>query len=386
MIKNDDPSVTVSAKSESVNVPGTEIDCVLNMDSSNGVQVGTYNVRVTNQGPPPAFGELANGFNICGPSTCIQVYNHEIASGNFDANSFSFDLAFTNNGLLLSKGYYGGKYVLFGFDATLSGTQTPVVVCPDLSNVTYHIIISIDVDDLMQNIIIVGWNNDNMLDCHAPDGSFIQEIDNVNTDALNSVDTDSDGSIWTVGHTRQVVGTSTYMTGYSIDHYTWDSSTGQYSYDAAHSIDASSQLILGQYSHLLDCAVSYGDRRLFLLSDSVGNGKLFAYDLSSGTPVFDPVHSVSGFFPEGMALNQAGDWLNAADIEIDHSDPTRENCRMLLMSRTWYPPHYGNEFVKMSTDSGRFSIHSRNTITTTEKIPSRRCISEWRSIATRASP
>jgi hypothetical protein len=72
---------------------------------------------------------------------------------------------------------------------------------------------------------------------------------------------------------------------------------------------------------------------------------------------------VTGFFPDGMALNGAGHWLNAADIEIDHTDPTRENCRMMLMTRTWWSPHYGNTFVKMTTSGAvvdTFSEYDHN--------------------------
>jgi len=68
LVKNDNPSVVIAATGESVNGAGTEIDCDVNLDTSNGAEIGTYHVKVTNPGSPDLSGQLNNGFNIESPS------------------------------------------------------------------------------------------------------------------------------------------------------------------------------------------------------------------------------------------------------------------------------------------------------------------------------
>lgn len=353
LVKNNDPSIVIIASGETVSGGGTKIDCILDMDAADGAQIGTYHVKVINAGPPIMTGQLDNGFMIISPSQCNEVHKEMIYEGTMSPANFTFDVAFTKEGLLLIKGYEGGASNIYGYDVTQNGNIAPVKkIIPNVS-LSGHVI-SIDVDDLTENIIMVAWLTDNKIWAYKSDGTLIDSWNNYGTSCINSIDTNDDGSIWVVGHIDDS-SSPPKIAGYRINRYAWNPSTGKYEYDASNSIDASEQLLISNYNHLMDCAISYGDDRLFIFSCINSKGKLFCYDLSSGKPVFDPTRSVSNFFPALLGLNAASHWLNAADIEIDHSDPNHESCRMILYARLYW--EYGMAFVKMDTDGNVLDVY-----------------------------
>ena len=351
-VKNDNPGVVLEADGEVVDPGGTNIDCILDMNFSSGALPGIYHVKVTNPGPPPASGQLDDGFEIIEITSCDQVYESLLYEGVFEAEidiydgyQHTFDLAFTRDGLLLAKDNSGSGNI-WAHDVTQNGTAPGTPVIENMINGQWAIV-SIDVDDLTGNIIYVAGpatNTDpanNNFIAYTSEGDFIALYINHGTSQLNAIDTDFDGGIWTIGHSGSSV---------RLNHYIWDATVMQYQYDAIKSIDVSSQLG-SESARIFDCAVSYSDRRLLVFSQDAHPyaGRITCYDLSGITPVYDPDHSVSGFLPQVIGAHGYGDWRMACDIEIDHSNPDYENCRVIIMERC-QPWAQGNAFVKMDTD------------------------------------
>ena len=247
LVKSDNPAVILNGSTVNISPDGTKINCNFNMNSANGAQLGVYDVVVTNPGAPPKSGSLAKGFTIYPTSTCSEVYKDQLYNGDF-ANYIDYmnDLAFTKDGLLLHRVKVGSEYDIDGFDVTNNGTATGTPIIEDMVDGA-NSIFSIDVDDFTGNIIYVAGGYDipadNRLQIYKRDGTYVGNIVNQNTDHLTCVDTDADGSIWTIGHTYENPSGGDYnIVKYFIDHYKYNSSTGAYTYDAAGSIDATSKL------------------------------------------------------------------------------------------------------------------------------------------------
>ncbi len=352
LIKNDDPGVILEAEGEVVDPGGIEIDCVLDMDSIDGALPGVYHVRVTNPGPPPASGQLDDGFEIIAVIPCDEVYETLLYEGVFEAEidiyngyEHTFDIAFTTDGLLLIKDNSGTGNI-WAHDVTQSGIAPGIPVIENMIGGQWGLI-SLDVDDLTGNIVYVAGPAladaiaNNTFIAYTSDGELIGSYVNEDTDQLNAIDTDFDGSIWTIGHTGSTV---------RVNHYIWNSGVGEYEYDPAGSVDVTSEMG-SEKARIFDCAVSYTDRRLLVFSQDAHpyKGRITCYDLSTGTPVHDPAHSVSGFLPQTIGAHGYGNWRMACDIEIDHSNPDAEYCRVLIMERC-QPWAAGTAFVKMDTD------------------------------------
>jgi hypothetical protein len=363
LVKNDAPGVILGATIQSVSPDGTTINCTFNMDTSSGAELGTYDVKVTNPGPPTLSGLLDDGFTIYPKSTCSEVYKDQLYSGSF-ANYIDYmnDLAFTKDGLLLHRVKVGAEYDLYGFDVSENDVAPGTLIVQNMQGGT-NSVFSIDVDDQTGNIIYaVGTANgnavNNTLYIYKRDGTYVGNIVNQNTDHLTCVDTDSDGSIWTIGHTFVNPGGSPPDYGiskYFIDHYKYNASDGSYSYDASGSIDATSKLYTYYWPTIFDCAISYTNHRMLIYSYGTNYlGALDIYDLSSGTPVW--VKKVTNIFLSSQigGLNGAanGNWLYSDDIEIDHSNPVAESCRIVVIGHN-NAQGYGQAVVKLDEDGNK---------------------------------
>jgi hypothetical protein len=359
--KSNNPAVVLTGVVQSVSPDGSTIHCTFDMDSADGAQLGKYHVKVTNPGTPPLTGQLDNGFEIVPSSTCDQVYDTQQYEGEFNNyayNIYTGDLAFTKDGKLLIEVNSGG-YHIYGFDVTQDG---PVDGTPVIQNMMYGgtTIASMDVDDLTGNIIYAlagGSGYDGILDtivAYKPDGTLIDSFLNANTDHLQAIDTNNDGSIWTVGHT--------YATGttnpdrYFINRYTWDSAGETYSLGS--STDATGELAYLPYPVIFDCAISYTDQRLFVFSFGPVpyNGRIDCYDISSGAAIHDAAHSKTNFLPSGVGAHGHYNWRKAGDIEIDHSNPVYEHCRMFICIRHYWT--IGESFLKMDTNGNLIDTYT----------------------------
>ena len=82
-------------------------------------------------------------------------------------------------------------------------------------------------------------------------------------------------------------------------------------------------------------------------------GQVDIYDLSSGTPVW--LKKVTNFMPIGLSGAGDGNWVYANDIEIDHSNPAEEKCRVVIVGHNAAPTG-GQAVIKMDTDGNVIDI------------------------------
>ena len=336
LIKNDDPLVVIEGEGEIVDPSGTIIDCTINLDVINGAELGTYHVKVTNPGPPVVWGQLDNGFDIIPISTCDEIYDTHLYEGSFAQYSLGktqIDTAFTRDGLLLMKSSDGGTH-LYGYDVAQNGPVDGAPIVTDMYNGSMGLG-SLDVCDLTGNIIYVCPSDENTVIAYTETGEFIETFSNVSTDAVYCIDTDVDGALWIVGH----AGNSVFL-----NHYIWND-TGYYN-DTAGSIMITGDVkIPGPF----DMAVSYHDRKLLLFGqgDYPWKGEIIFYDISTGIPV--KVNKIEQFLPVMIGSHGYGDFRASCDIEIDHSVPELEYCRVAIMERC-QPWEQGSAFLKMDLD------------------------------------
>jgi len=364
IVRNDDPLVEVEATDEVVDPTGTIIDCVISMDSVDGAEVGLYHVVVTNPGPPSQSGQLDDAFTIGEPSDCDTVYRnriYECTLNSWYTGTSTYDVAFSRDGLLLGKASSGG-YHLYGWDVSQNGN---VNGSPVISNMLYgnYGLVKLDACDYTGNIVYQTSNNANSFVTYTEDGTLIGEITNVGTSYMQCMDTDDDGGIWTIGYTGNQV---------KINHYTWDGSS--YNHDAVGSVNATEMNPV--YNYTFDCAVSYNEDMLLIINQGSypWKGQIYAYDISSGTPVFSYV--VNNIFDETIGAHAYSHWRHAVDIEIDHSAPCLEYCRVVAMARL-QPWGEGTRFVKLDTDGNKLDSY---------KLPDGYPLHDYYSIAIQPDP
>jgi hypothetical protein len=343
LIKNDDPLVVIEASGESVGPGGILIDCAVNVDSLNGAELGTYDVKVTNPGPPSLSGQLDDGFEIVFVpiSTCDEIYDTHLYEGSFAqyaTGMTQIDTAFTRDGLLLMKSYDGGgAYGLYGYDVAQNGAVSGVPVISGMVD-GMDGIGSLDVDDLTGNIIYVCPLDQNNVIAYTEGGTLIGTFQNENTTAVYCVETDFDGALWICGLDEPGGGKVI------MNHYTWDGSN--YIYDPAGSVEITGDLsLLGPF----DMAVSYHDRKLLLFGQGEYQykGQLVCYDVSSGIPAKE--YTLDQFLPTMIGSHAYGYFRASCDIEIDHTVPELEHCRVAIMERC-QPWQEGTAFLKMDVD------------------------------------
>ncbi len=346
LVKNDDPLVVLDASGEVVSPDGTTIDCTFSMDSPNGAEVGVYHVVVTNPGPPPLSGQLDDGFTIYSGSTCDEAYETLLYSGTLQANGSNREIAFNRNGLLLAT---SGSH-LYGYDVSQDGSVTGTEIIHDMMYGNENLIrlAKIDVDDFSGNILYCVscdlYDHQNEIIAYTETGTLIGIIDNENTSVVCCMDTDVDGTLWTVGRTGGTV---------YINRYTWDGV--QYNYDAVGSINATPQFSgMFVYECIFDCAVSYVTRKLLLVirDEPPRKGRLICYDISTGIPEHE--YSLSQFLPASTVNYAMEHFSFGCDIEIDHSTPSLEYCRVLIMEQILADTR--TVFVKMDVDGNILDI------------------------------
>jgi hypothetical protein len=354
LVKNDNPSVEIYGAGVTVDPSGTSIECAFNMDSVSGAQEGIYHVVVTNPGPPPESAQLSDGFEINIFTGCVETYRDEIYSGTLLNHAQQIhSLAFTSDGLMLSRVNDGG-YHIYAFDVTQNGniSGTPVV-----TNALYmnNSIGDIDVCDVTGNIVYAicgGGYTQGLLNTfvvYSPDGVLIGEYLNENTDHLQGLDTDDDGSIWTIAHTYLDPNPpdpnySPYQ--YYLNHYIWDSANTQYVYDDAKSANVTPTQGYQPYANIYDIAVSFTDDLVMVYSYGTSyRGRIDAYDTTSSPTV--RLFFSDNLLPASVGSHAFYNWRTAGDIEIDHTDLAHEYCRVLISARNYWT--VGESFSKIDT-------------------------------------
>ncbi len=350
LVKSDEPAVEIPGTGIVVAPDGTTIDCSFDTDSADGAKIGLYDVVVTNPGPPELSGQLDEGFEIYQQSACSEVFSDEIYVGDLEGHAQEVhSIAFTADGLLVSRAYVGGQYGLYGYDVTQNGNVAGTPIVP---NMLYggNSIGDINVDDLTGNIVYCpignGWAEQNNIVAYTPTGELIGQFKAQNIDQIQGMDTDDDGSIWVIGFSyKQPPGDPPQIDEFYIDHYTWDSTGQKYDCDPVGSIPA--EEMSNPWAGIYDVAISYSDHRFMIFSIGALYGRIDCYDLSSGVP--DYLYGKENILPYQTGAHGFYMWIAAGQIEIDHSSLTNEECRVLVAARQiWWN---GETFVKLDTDA-----------------------------------
>ncbi|HEX9744979.1 MAG TPA: hypothetical protein VGB30_06085 [bacterium] len=354
LIKSDNPSVEIYGTGMGVGLQGDTIGCNFNTDAINGAEAGEYDLKVTNPGPPALFDIKYDAFEIEPGPSCDEVFRDELYEGEMENHSKEVhSIAFNSDGNLISR-QFNGTYNLAEYDVLQDGLSTGNVIVHNMLYGQYSIG-DLDVCDVTGNIIyavcgggyVDGYNNRIVI--YDIEGNFVQEIDNADTNHLQGIDTDDDGSLWTIGHTYKDISNPEELDirpdKYFIDHYIWTGS--EYEYDALGSIEVTSDIKYSDWPNIFDIAVSYSEDLLMVWSYGGSlKGRIDTFDLSPGTPVH--INTTENILSHNVGAHGAYNWRAAGDIEIDHSDPDSEHCRILVSARnTWL---YGQTFVKVDSD------------------------------------
>jgi hypothetical protein len=164
----------------------------------------------------------------------------------------------------------------------------------------------------------------------------------------DAVDTDWEGGIWTVEYILNSDSPPLGIRAF-LEHYQWTGSV--YVHNPSYSLEITSDLELNPCK-VTEIGIVHSAKRLLLLehSSNPDTGNMYNYDLSGGAPVLMPSLTQHQFLSSPLSESQIGHWQKAFDIEIDHSDPAFEKCRIVLARRSGSGWDDGSFFTKYDTD------------------------------------
>ena len=256
----------------------------------------------------------------------------------------SYDIASLPDGRVIMQGFDGGYPALMAFDVTQDGLVNGEVLVGNLcATSTPAWTMSLDVCEITENIILILANNSAKMITFDVDGNHIESI-GATRDVYAAVDTDGDGDIWTVEYILDNGSPAMGIQAF-LEHYEWTGST--YSHNPAHSLEITSDLELNPIK-VCEIGIVHGYERLILIEHSSypWKGNMYNYDLSGGQPVLMPELTQTNFLSSALSESQINHWRMAFDIEIDHSDPAQEECRIMLGRRSGSGWDDGSYFSK----------------------------------------
>jgi hypothetical protein len=303
----------------------------------------TVRVRVSDADNTSVYDDSDDDFSIiefvCGQGlhssqTYSGVFGNGVASGY---ETRAYDTGCLSDGRFLMKGI-SGTYNLYAFDVTQSGNITGDVIISNMAG-GGGTIMSLDVCEVTGHIVYVAGYLSNTLNVYDSSGNFVQSINSASTVNLHAVDTDGDGGIWICGEnaSNQLL----------LSHYSWNGSS--YIHEPTHDLNVSPDVSNNDY--VFDIAIVHSVERLYILEQGPypWRGVLLVYDISGGQPVHLPALKKSQFFPVIIGAHSYSHWRYAVDIEVDHSDATYEQCRIVCYERC-QPWSSGSYFVKFDAD------------------------------------
>jgi len=274
------------------------------------------------------------------------TYNfHTSTFTNVPADGYNkcLDAPISRDGLYIAQ----HMQLLCWYDVTVPGAITPVQSVP-LATLGHSQ--KMDVCDFTGNIIYLNMNVDTAFYALDENGVAIGSFPIPSgRDIITCMDTDDNGDVWAVTEENDFSPTQAAY----LDHFIWDGST--YIYDAATSVAIPEvDMTLYEYAAIPDIAVSYTDDKILVLyaesqmpGDQPETSEYVAfYDISSGVPVYEMI--MQDPIPGNLGFWSFGGRIMCVDIEIDHSDPALESCRVYLNGRTWYSN--GQCTIKMDID------------------------------------
>jgi len=363
--------------------PGNFAYTVSDTASGGGEGYSTYMVEIADATPSPGSIDILIGveceqvdYQGLGPKGPITTYFTTSASvsgsspgcgtgihetlqyeGNYQLNweqalnpswHRTYDIASMLDGRILMQGFYNGQPALMAFDVTQNGLVNGDVIYPNLcSTDTPQWVMSMDVCDITGNIILVLYSNSAKMIAFDSKGNHITSIA-ASHDVYAAVDTDGDGGIWTVEYILNSDPTPMGIQAF-LEHYEWTGSA--YVHNPSHSLEITSDLELNPIK-VCEIGIVFGSKRLILIEHSSypWKGNMYNYDLSGGKPVLMPELTQHNFLSTPLSESQLGHWRKAFDIEIDHSDPAQEECRIMLARRSGSGWTDGSYFTKYDID------------------------------------
>jgi hypothetical protein len=244
----------------------------------------------------------------------------------------SYDIASLPDGRILMQGFSSGLPCLMAFDVTQDGlVNGEVLISGQWGTNIPNWTMSCDVCEVTGNIALIIASNSGKLMIFNSSGGHIDSIGSAH-DVYTAVDTDWDGGIWTVEYVLNSDPTPMGIQAF-IEHIEWDGS--HYTRNPAHSLEITSDLELNPHK-VCEIGIVHSAKRLILIEHSSfpWKGNMYNYDLTNGAPELMPALTQMNFLSSALSESQIGHWRMAFDIEIDHSDPISEECRIMLARRS----------------------------------------------------
>jgi hypothetical protein len=285
-----------------------------------------------------------------------KMYNFTSGYSVLPNTDYRHDIAFMTQGPYAGRAVVqAGPYSLGTFDADSPGDTAVDSFCKlrpyyyyTSSGVQYmsNVALEITVCPVGGYVIVVtdsrqysGGDADyhtDLITAYAPDGSgivFSAKVQN-QTFSIIAIDCDENGDIWLVAkkESDRFLFKLPYVGGQNL----W-----QVNFSIENALILSDYL--GMLDKVIDIAVDYADRKLYILYYEIDyTAELMVVDISTGSPVYTGDDDVSDIF--STAIN-VFDWIQAMSpitsyghnlyggIEIDHRETDREKCRIVCYAR-----------------------------------------------------
>jgi hypothetical protein len=324
----------------------------------------TVRVRISNVSNPSTFDISDNYFTIQPVSTDCGVGIHDTLQyvGTYALNLDqtpnptwfqTYDIASLPDGRILMQGFSGGMPALMAFDVTQNGLSNGQdIITNQWTKDTFEYLMSMDVCEITGNIVFILESNSSKMLVFDSSGKHVDSIASTH-DVYAAVDTDWDGGIWTVEYDVNSDSPPMGIAAF-LEHYVWNGTT--YTHNPADSLEITSDLELNPIK-VTEIGIVFSAKRLILLEHSSypWKGNMYNYDLSAGKPALMPALTQKQFLSTALSESQINHWRKAFDIEIDHTNLSKEKCRILLGRRTGLGWDDGSYFTRYDIDMNKLA-------------------------------
>ena len=172
---------------------------------------------------------------------------------------------------------------------------------------------------------------------------------------IPGMDFDGDGDLWII---TDVMGgpTSTINPVWQLRHYELQTVSPYYVENMTDRLDITMDLVVDYPAYprlwyLADLAISYEEDFLFTWGTNIQSpcrSVFVKYDLSTSPPTKVLSQDLLPFAIAICSTPYSG--MSRGDIEIDHSDPLYEKCRILVMYQKWNDPVSEIHYMKLDSD------------------------------------
>lgn len=260
----------------------------------------------------------------------------------------TYDIASMADGRVLIQGMSGGAVALMAFDVTQNGlVNGQVLISSQWGSDQPNWIPSMDVCDVTGNIAFILATNYGKMLIFSSNGNHIVSLPSARQ-VFAAVDTDWEGNIWTIEYYLNSDPTPMGIQAF-IERYTWTGTT--YVYEPGYSLEITKDLELNPHK-VAEIGIVFSEKRLLLIEHSSypWKGNIYSYDISGKSPKLIPELTRKNFLSSPLSESQIGHWRKAFDIEIDHSDLSKERCRIIIGRRSGSGWTDGSYLSRYDTD------------------------------------